>query len=78
MSDRPEPTVCVFPTMERYIKVIELIDSLLGKWTKGVGRMDTINCPICNGTNTLKYFRSPTNGHVRAKCSTPNCVSFME
>jgi hypothetical protein len=40
----------------------------------GVGAMD---CPIC-GTGKLKYSRSGYNGHVLARCSTDNCVAWIE
>lgn len=34
-------------------------------------------CPICN-TGKLKYSRSSYNGHVHARCTTINCVAWME
>lgn len=40
----------------------------------GAGKLP---CPICE-TGTLSYSRSGSNGHVWARCSTKNCVSWME
>jgi hypothetical protein len=40
----------------------------------GNGKMQ---CPICK-TGTLQYSRSNYNGNVHAKCSTMNCVAWME
>lgn len=40
----------------------------------GSGIMD---CPICR-TGKLNYSRSSYNGHVRAACSTPECVRWIE
>lgn len=40
----------------------------------GNGIMD---CPICR-TGKLKYMRSSRNGHICAKCSTPDCVAWIE
>lgn len=34
-------------------------------------------CPICN-KGELYYSRASYNGHVHARCSTENCVSWME
>lgn len=39
----------------------------------GRGKM---TCPLCNGV--LHYERSPLNGHVMARCETPECVRWME
>lgn len=40
----------------------------------GAGEMD---CPVCK-TGKLRYSRASYNGHVHAKCSTQNCVAWME
>lgn len=34
-------------------------------------------CPVCNG-GKLQYSRSGYNGHVHARCSTADCVAWME
>lgn len=34
-------------------------------------------CPICK-TGTLCYSIAGCNGHVHARCSTPDCVAWME
>jgi len=37
-----------------------------------------INCPVCNGVETLHYSIAGYNGHIHAKCKTENCVAWME
>jgi len=39
-----------------------------------IGKME---CPICK-KGTLHYGVSSYNNHVRAKCTTTDCVSFIE
>jgi hypothetical protein len=36
-----------------------------------------IDCPVCNN-GKLHYSVSGYNGHIHAKCSTENCVAWME
>lgn len=40
----------------------------------GSGIMD---CPICK-KGKLHYQRASHNGHIRARCSTPSCVGWIE
>lgn len=35
----------------------------------------TIECPMCGGV--MPFAKAP-NKHVRAKCKTEDCISFME
>ncbi len=37
----------------------------------------TFPCPICD-TGILHYSRADYNGHIHAKCSTEDCVAWME
>ena len=37
----------------------------------------SITCPSCK-TGTLGYSRAASNGHIWAKCSTPDCLSWIE
>lgn len=34
-------------------------------------------CPACE-TGTVHYSQAASNGHVHARCSTPNCAAWME
>lgn len=36
----------------------------------------TIPCPVCQ--KNLFYSRAASNGHVHARCETPDCICFME
>lgn len=41
----------------------------------------SISCPICSTQEhqgTLRFSSSSYNGHIRAKCSTPGCVHWIE
>ena len=40
------------------------------------GKQGNIECPVCKGT--LRLSQSNYNGHVHAKCDTPECVAWME
>ena len=40
----------------------------------GAGEM---KCPVCK-EGTLRYSRAAYNGHVHARCSTADCVAWME
>ena len=44
---------------------------------KGKGPV-SIDCPACGGKGTLRFSIAASNGHCHAKCSTPECVSWME
>ncbi len=41
------------------------------------GRSGAFPCPAC-GTGTVRWAVSGYNGHRQARCSTNNCVCFME
>jgi hypothetical protein len=38
----------------------------------------TIDCPVCKAAQALHFSRSSYNGHIHAKCKTPECVAWME
>jgi len=53
----------------------------LGRWARPqphyyCGSGETA-CPAC-GAGTLRYQRSPRNGHVHAACDTAGCVQWRE
>jgi hypothetical protein len=41
------------------------------------GKTGRFTCPACEGGN-VRWTRSPSNGHIWAACSTPNCFSVMQ
>jgi hypothetical protein len=52
-------------------------DAKLKRFGKGHGGHDSFPCPTgCGGH--LYYRVASVNGHMHAKCETPNCVSWME
>lgn len=44
---------------------------------KGNGGRGTVPCPACSG-GELMYSVASYNGHIHGKCSTPNCVWWMQ
>lgn len=56
-----------------------IIEHLGGPWNRGMdGSSGEIDCPVCNGKDTLLFSRSGYNGHMHARCKTEDCVSWME
>lgn len=56
-----------------------IVAHLGGPWKKGVAdARGQIDCPICEGLSSLHFSRSGYNGHIHAKCSTEDCVAWME
>lgn len=42
------------------------------------GATGYIDCPACDGVQSLRYSVSGYNGHIHAACKTDGCVSWME
>jgi hypothetical protein len=42
------------------------------------GTYGEINCPVCKGVKTLRFSVAGCNGHIHARCSTQDCVAWME
>lgn len=59
--------------LERMCKAMVAIDEEHKRSKTWGGR---IKCPNCDGT--LAWSKARSNGHVHARCSTPDCVSFMQ
>ncbi len=56
-----------------------IVQSCGGKWKRGdPGRQGKVNCPVCQGVDSLQYTRAGYNGHIHARCKTDGCVSWME
>lgn len=84
---------CLMPTEEELMaQVLEMQDDmektmmvrqsivkhLGGPWKRGMkGSAGSIDCPAC-GKGRVNFTRSGYNGHIHAKCSTDNCVAWME
>lgn len=52
-------------------------DARLHDYRKGNGGQGDIKCPCCE-SGRLRYSVAHTNGHLWGKCSTPECVSWMQ
>jgi len=44
---------------------------------RGKGGTGSLPCSCCK-TGTINYSVASVNGHIWGKCTTPNCVSWME
>lgn len=56
-----------------------IVAHLGGPWKKGTpGAGGAIDCPVCQGVKSLRFSRAGYNGHIAARCSTVNCVNWME
>lgn len=79
---------CRFPTPEeveehhavidRHIDEITTARAAIVAHTGGAkGVSGQIKCPCCGGAELI-YAVSGYNGHIRARCQTPDCVSWIE
>jgi hypothetical protein len=63
-----------------------IVEHLGGPWKKGMPSAGgTIDCPVCKlkfpqltTSARLSFSRSGYNGHIHARCSTADCVAWME
>lgn len=65
--------------MEECLRRMTVVDPVIGAWRnkrKPFAKAGVIECPVCQGK--LHLAQSGYNGHVRAKCETEGCVSFIE
>lgn len=85
---------CVYPTPEQIAereaevkKRMEgigmarkaIVENLGGPWKRGMGgAAGRITCPVCQSHASLMFSRAGYNGHIHARCSTENCVAWME
>ena len=54
-----------------------IVAHLGGPCKKGIpGERGHIKCPNCNGF--LSFSIAGYNGHIHARCATPDCVAWME
>jgi hypothetical protein len=55
-----------------------IVEHLGGTWKRGSpGVSGSIACPVCKA-GTLRFSRAAVNGHIHARCSTADCVAWME
>lgn len=52
-------------------------DAKVKGFRKGHAGAGELPCPVCDG-GTLRYTVAAYNGHMHGRCSTANCVSWME
>lgn len=64
----------------RVVKAREAIVAHLGgPWKRGMpGAGGAIDCPVCEGKESLRFSRAGINGHIHAGCTTEGCVAWME
>lgn len=71
IADREE---CVEQSLKRF-GVIRA--AIIAEHERTGTNAGTIPCPAC-GTGTVSWSRARSNGHIYARCSTPDCASWME
>lgn len=52
------------------------VDARARGYKKGCAGEGEVVCPACGGT--VRYAVVARNGHMRGKCSTEGCVSWLE
>ena len=63
---------------EQHVKKLNVACAAITKDAKGRrGISGKLPCPVCT-TGTLHYSIAGCNGHVHAKCTTPDCIAFMQ
>jgi hypothetical protein len=56
-----------------------IVEHLGGPWKRGTpGASGRIDCPACGDAQSLSFSRAGYNGHIHARCKTPDCVNWME
>jgi ssDNA-binding Zn-finger/Zn-ribbon topoisomerase 1 len=51
--------------------------AILAEWEKTKARGGSLPCPVC-GAGILHWSRAEFNGHIRAGCTVPDCVRWIE
>jgi hypothetical protein len=64
--------------IERSLSKMALAGPVISAWRKKEprGKAEVIECPVCKGRLSLS--QSAYNGHVHGRCSTPDCLNWME
>jgi len=65
---------CVAETMRRLNVIAPLVERLR---KDGKGRSGTEPCPVC-GDGEVSWRVDSWNGHLAMRCSTTDCIAFME
>lgn len=65
-------------SIEKSIQMMTLVMPAVDTWreTPPKGKVGVIKCPVCGGD--LHLNQAACNGHIHARCSTPDCVAWME
>jgi hypothetical protein len=53
------------------------VDAKAKGFKRGNGGAGSVKCPVCE-SGTLAYSVASYNGHIWGKCSTEDCVSWMQ
>lgn len=64
-------------TAIRSIAIMSLIPGSSTKKDDHWGESGKFQCPACGG-GLVRWVRSTVNGHLAARCSTPDCFEVME
>lgn len=62
---------------ERSLRKLMVVGPFIKAWrVKPWGKAEVVECPVCKGRLSLS--QASCNGHVRARCSTEDCINFIE
>jgi hypothetical protein len=76
VEDILERELCVQKSIDRLMVVLPLVSAIKTEH-KGKSWAGNTECPVCN-TGTLMMSHSAYNGHVACRCTTEDCINFME
>ncbi len=57
-----------------FAEIVNVIKIIQDKHGKNVDLTDEITCPVCKNRITYTIH---SNGEIRGKCQTPDCISWM-
>ncbi len=60
-----------------YVHALEALATIQAKHPEKEDAQGEIDCPACRD-GKIKYTVSGYNGHVWAKCTTPDCIRFIQ
>lgn len=74
----PEQIAAEEAEIEAALTRMRLVMPLVSEWRKKppIGKTEVVRCPVCGGQ--LQLQQSAFNGHVWGRCSTADCVNWME
>jgi hypothetical protein len=68
-----------YEQIDRSVKNIGAARKAITDETKGARRVQgSVPCPVCNRPGKSLVYSVAFNGHIHARCMTPDCVAWLE